>query len=147
MREQVGSTTRRLVILALAIAMPQGLSAQTLPPVANAVLVAEDDSGVVSISGNHESLRVEAHQVTLATVLAALGKLNLRYRTSLALDEIVDGTYEGTIGHVLRRFLTDYNYAIKQDKAKLEVTVFGARGDHPVVSPSLIIRIRQRPSD
>ena len=125
----------------------ESLGAQTVPAATNVVLAADSDAGAVHVSGNDTSLRVEAHQATLAAVLAAPAKRKLRYRTSIALNELVDGNYEGTIGEVLRRFLANYNYAIKQDNTALEVIVFGERGEYAVVSPLTIIPIRQRPSD
>ena len=135
------------MLFAVAMSAAQSLLAQTVPAATNVVLAADNDAGAVHVSGNDTSLRVEAHQATLAAVLAALAKRKLRYRTSIALDEIVDGTYEGSIDQVLRRFLANYNYTIKQDNAALEVTIFGERGEYAVVSPLTIIPIRQRPSD
>jgi hypothetical protein len=100
----------------------------------------------VSIKGDAAALEVNVHQATLAEVLAALGRFNIRYRSQSALNGMVDGTYAGSLGHVLSRVLDGYNYAIKQSDAKLEVIVVGRRGEQASPAP-VIIAVRRRPSD
>jgi len=98
------------------------------------------------IEGDAAALHVEVQQTTLAEVLSALESLNIRYRSSTGLDEVVDGTYAGPLGHVVARLLNGYNYATKQDGSRLDVTIFGKRGEFAVPAP-IVIPIRRRPSD
>src|SRR5579864_2169076 len=53
------------------------------------------------IEGDAAALHVEVLQATLADVPSALESLNIRYRSSTGLDEVVDGTYAGPLGHVV----------------------------------------------
>jgi hypothetical protein len=98
------------------------------------------------IEGDAAALHVEVQQATIADVLAALESFNIRYRSSVGLDEVLDGSYAGSLGHVVARLLNGYNYATKQDGARLDVTIFGRRGEFAVPAP-IVIPVRRRPSD
>jgi len=100
----------------------------------------------VHVTGNSASLKVDARHATVEQVLSALGGVDVRYRSSVDLDDVVDGLYTGADRQVLARILGDYNYTIKQDKTDLEVIVFSKRGDHAVPA-AIVIPIRRRPSD
>jgi hypothetical protein len=107
--------------------------------------LAQDGTGV-RIKGDAAALELNVHQATLAEVLTALGRFNIQYRSQSALNGMVDGTYAGSLGHVLSRVLDGYNYVIKQSNAKLEVIVIGRRGEQASPAP-IIIPVRRRPSD
>lgn len=100
----------------------------------------------VQVAGDGASLKVDAHHVTVEQVLSALSVVNIGYRSSENLDDTVDGIYTGSERQVLARVLEGYNYAIKQERTKLEVIVFGKSGDHAVPA-AIVIPIRRRPSD
>jgi hypothetical protein len=108
-------------------------------------LHAQDGSNV-RITGDAGALQLDVHRATLAEVLTALGRFNIRYRSQSALNGVIDGTYGGSLAHVLSRVLDGYNYAIKQSDAKLEVIVVGRRGEQASPAP-VIIPVRRRPSD
>jgi hypothetical protein len=104
------------------------------------------DTDALRIKGDATALQLDVHQATLGDVLTALGRFNIQYRSQSALNGMVDGTYAGSLGHVLSRVLDGYNYAIKQSNAKLEVIVIGRRGEQASPAP-IIIPVRRRPSD
>jgi hypothetical protein len=100
----------------------------------------------VQVAGDSASLKIDAHHATIEQVLSALAGVDIGYRSSEGLDDTVDGIYTGSDRQVLARILEGYNYAIKQERTKLEVIVFGKSGDHAVPA-AIVIPIRRRPSD
>jgi hypothetical protein len=106
----------------------------------------ERDSRSLRIEGDAAALQVDVHQTTLAVVLTALATFNVRYRSSIGLDEVIEGTYAGSLRQVLSRVLDGYNYATKQNGSNLEVVVFGRRGERAIPAP-IIIPVRRRHSD
>ena len=104
------------------------------------------DGRSLHIEGDATALRVEVRQTTIADVLSALGRFNIRYRSSTGLDEVLDGTYAGPLGQVVGRLLNGYDYAAKRDGLNLEVTVFGKRGEI-ADSASIVVPVRRRPSE
>jgi hypothetical protein len=100
---------------------------------------------VLHIAGDAAALEVEVRQARIADVLSALAGFNIRYRSAIALDDILDGAYAGSLGRVLSRVLDGYDYAIKQDNAKFEVIVVGKRGEQADSAP-IINTAPQRPS-
>jgi hypothetical protein len=109
-------------------------------------LTTDRDARSLHIEGDATALRVEARQTTIADVLSALARFNIRYRSSTGLDEVLNGTYAGPLGRVVGRLLDGYDYAAKDDNLKLEVMVFGKRGE-VADSGSIVIPVRRRPSD
>src|SRR3954462_6888021 len=68
----------------------------------------------VRVQGGAAALQIEARSSQVAEVLGELGKtLQVRVRTSVALDKIISGTYSGSLNQVLSRLLDGYNYVIK----------------------------------
>lgn len=108
--------------------------------------IAPSGAAFVRIVGDATALEVHVHRSTVADVLSALAGFNIRYRSPAALNEAIDGVYSGSLGHVLSRVLSGYDYAIKTDNEKLEVIVVGRSGDQAVPAP-IVIPIRRRPSD
>ncbi len=94
---------------------------------------------------------LDARRTTIADVLAALNAaFAMSYRSSIALDEEINGTYAGSLRRVISRVLDGYNYVIKQDDAKLDVIILGRRGERAVpvampVDPFHPLRERRRP--
>jgi len=95
-------------------------------------------SSAVRISGDASALQLDVHQATLAEVLTALGQFNVRYRSQGALTGTIDGSYSGSLGHVLTRVLDGYNYAIKQSDSTREVIVVGRSGQGPPPGPAMV---------
>jgi len=104
------------------------------------------DTGAVRIKGDVTALELDVHQATLADVMTALRRFNIRCQSSVALNDAVSGTYAGSLDHVLSRVLDGYNYTIRHNQAELDVIVVGRSGERASPAP-LIIPIRQRPSD
>src|SRR5580692_5767718 len=107
----------------------QGLCAQDDPDRTAPPQLTTDRSGrSLHIDGDAAALHVVVQQTTIADVLSALAGFNVRYRSSIALDEMRDGSYAGSLGHVVARLLNGYDYATKQDGSRLEVMFFGEAG-------------------
>jgi hypothetical protein len=127
------STVACLTVLVVGVVGVQGLYAQGLyaqdgperaaPPQLTA------DRGSLRIEGDAAALQVEVQQTAIADVLAALKGFNVRYRSSIGLDKVLDGTYAGPLEHVVARLLNGYNYTTKHDGSRLEVTIFGKGGE------------------
>jgi hypothetical protein len=141
------STVACLTALVVGLFGMQRLCAQDSPDAAAPPQLA-DERGARSlhIEGDAAALHVEVRQTTIADVLSALEGFNIRYRSSTGLDEMLSGNYAGSLGHVVARLLNGYNYATKQDGSRLEVTIFGKRGEFAVPAP-IVIPVRRRPSD
>jgi hypothetical protein len=102
-----------------------------------------EDGGSVRVQLDAAAVRVEAHQTTIASVLSALaGAFNIRYRASIALDEVLNGTYAGSLGHVISRVLNGYNYVIKYESSQLDVIILGKRGERVVTATLAATPIR-----
>jgi hypothetical protein len=130
---------RRLELLAAFLATLAFfvLAARSLPA---------QDGANVRIKGDASALELDVRHASVADVLTALARFNIRYRSRSGLNGVIDGTYGGSLAHVLSRVLDGYNYAIKQSDAKLEVIVVGRRGEQASPAP-VIIPVRRRPSD
>jgi hypothetical protein len=136
-----------LTVLVIAMFGVQGACAQDNRDRAAPQHFAADGGGrSLRIDGDAAALHVEVQRATIADVLSALESFNIRYRSSIGLDEVLDGTYAGSLGHVVARLLNGYNYAAKQDGPRLEVTIFGKHGEFSVPAP-IVIPVRRRPSD
>ena len=88
----------------------------------------------VLVEGDAAALRVYARESQVAEVLSALGKMQVRVRTSIALDKVVSGTYSGSLRQVLARVLEGYNYVIKPLDTISEVVVIGVRGERAIAA-------------
>jgi hypothetical protein len=135
-----------LAVLVVGVFGMQGACAQDGPdPSALQQSTADRGGGhSLRIAGDAAALNVVVRRTTLAEVLFALKTFNIRYRSSIGLDEMRDGSYAGSLGHVVARLLNGYNYATKRDGARLEVTIFGKGGEVEVPAP--VISVRRQPS-
>lgn len=100
----------------------------------------------VRIQGDSGALQIDASQSSIAEVLASLGpNFNVRYRTSISLQEPFNGTYAGPLERVISQVLNGYNYVVKKNQAGIELIIIGKRGERAVaverakapVAPSL----------
>jgi hypothetical protein len=88
------------------------------------------------VEGNRAAVQVDARRTTIMEVLAGLAAAyGVTYRSSIALDKTVDGVYAGSLGHVLTRVLEGYNFVIRQQGARLDVSIFERSGGKAVASP------------
>jgi hypothetical protein len=82
------------------------------------------------VQGDPKAVRVDARQTTIADVLAGLATaFNIRYRSSIALNDVRNGTYSGPLRQVISRVLDGYNYVIKYEDSKLNIIVVGKVGE------------------
>jgi len=116
----------------------------TSVPDDNTAPISERGGGSLRIEGNAAALRIEVRQTPIADVLSALSRFNVRYHSLIELDEVLDGTYEGSSGRVVSRLLDGYNYSIKHDDLKLEVIIIGRRGERAITA---LAPVRRRTSD
>jgi hypothetical protein len=111
----------------------------------------EPDGRSVRVRGDMAAVRLDARRTTIADVLSALNAaFDISYRSAIALDEEINGTYAGSLRRVISRVLDGYNYVIKQDDAKLDVIILGRRGERAVpvampLDPFHPLRERRRP--
>lgn len=87
------------------------------------------DAGAVRIKGDVTALELDVHHATVGQVMTALARFNIHYRSAVALNDVMSGTYAGALGRVLSLVLADYNYAIRRNDAKLDVIVVGRHGE------------------
>lgn len=123
-----------LAVLALAPLVVRAASGETVS--------AEDAASTeaVRIKGDGRALELDVHQARLADVLTALARFNIRYRSPVALNKVIDGTYAGALGHVLSRLLAGYNYAIKQGDAEIDVIIVSRHGEQAIPAPIIVQR-------
>jgi hypothetical protein len=112
------------------------------------------DSGsgpVVRVRGDATALRLDLRRTTIADALSALNRaFGMSYRSSIVLDEEINGSYVGSLRRVIAHVLDGYNYVLRQDGATLDVVVFSRRGERlapapPTVDPFHPGRERRRP--
>jgi hypothetical protein len=88
----------------------------------------------VNVSGTIASIRIVTSQESISKILSAVAEgLTVRYRSEVPLDDLVGGTYSGSLSEVVSRLLSGYNYVIKYDAGTVEIVVLGRRGA-PVVT-------------
>jgi hypothetical protein len=99
--------------------------------VAGALLAALHCNSVraeIRVQGQADDVLVEAHDATVAEILAALGKrFALRYRGTTASDGVT-ATIEGPLRRVVARVLAGYNFVIADHRDGMEVIVLSAEG-------------------
>jgi hypothetical protein len=78
----------------------------------------------VRVDGGPEAVHLEASDVMLRDVLAALqAKFNLRFRTDDALEMRKTGVFNGTLPRVAARILDGYDFAMKITPQGIDVLV------------------------
>jgi hypothetical protein len=103
----------------------------------------ETGNGLIRLQGNRTAVQLDVHRNTITEVLAALvATYGISYRSSIALDKLVDGRYTGPLGHVISRVLDGYNFVVTQKGVHLDVDIFEKSGDKAVASPMATV-VRQ----
>ena len=106
----------------------QGLCAQDDPDRTAALQLTTDHSGrSLHIDGDAAALHVVVQQTTIADVLSALAPFNIQYRSSIGLDEMRDGSYAGSLEHVVA------------------VTIIGKGGEAETPGP-IAVSVQRQPS-
>jgi hypothetical protein len=88
------------------------------------------------VQGDPKAVRVDARQTTIADVLSGLASaFNIRYRSSIVLNDVRNGTYSGSLRQVISRVLDGYNYVIQYEDSKLNIIVVGKVGEQAPAAP------------
>lgn len=104
----------------------------TVLALANIIRVGEVRADV-HVRGAAAAVEVATSQASITEVLSALkATFHIRYRTSMVLDDVLDGTYEGSLRQVMSRVLAGYNYVMINNGDILEVTIIGKQGEKPL---------------
>jgi hypothetical protein len=97
---------------------------------------AQDGNGSLQVQGDAAAVHLDIHKTTIKDVLTRLtGTFDVSFRSRTALDEVRDGTYQGTLRQVISRVLDGYDFAIKQEQSKLDVFIFEKVGEQAVPAP------------
>jgi hypothetical protein len=89
------------------------------------------------VQGSPEAMRIETQNSSIEEVLAALGNaFDVRYRSSANLAKQLSGTYEGSLQRVVARVLEGYDFVLRNNKGKIEITVLGTRNAAPAAVAS-----------
>lgn len=121
-----GSVCSRLPAGAAALLI--GLFAATVSTTARADL---------NVAGTIDAVHIRASDEPIARIFSVLAEtFGVQYNTSIALDEIVSGTYSGSLSEAISSLLSGcgYNYVIRHDHGAVEIAVLGKRGGPPSVT-------------
>src|SRR5262249_37095861 len=87
------------------------------------------------VKGSAEAVRIETQNSSIEEILAALGdSFDLRYRSSANLAKQLSRAYEGPLKGVGGRVLEGYDFVLRNNKGKIEITVLGTRGAAPAAA-------------
>jgi hypothetical protein len=90
----------------------------------------------VHIEGSPEAVRVATSHDAISAVLSALAAtFKVKYRTDIALDAVAGAAYSGSIREVISNLLDGYNYVVKSNQDKIEIVVYGKRGEAAIPAP------------
>jgi hypothetical protein len=92
----------------------------------------------VHVAGSPEAVSIDAQNTSIKEILAALGNaFDVHYQSSANLDKQLTGTYEGSLRWVVTRLLEGYNFIIRTNQGRIEVTVLGTQnGPQTVEAPA-----------
>ena len=115
-----------------------------LAAIASAILLASGNAALaqVIVDGSPERVHVEARDVPLSEVLAALqDKFNLHYRSDDALQTRKTGVFDGALQRVAARILDGYDFAMKITPQGIDVLVLRQHGESAVaVTSAMAVR-------
>jgi hypothetical protein len=116
----------------------------------NGAAMAQSGPGSVQLAGSATSLQLEAHDSTIAAVLAAMGPaFHVQYHSTTPLNDAITGTYSGPLEPVIGQILRGYDYLIKDEGSGVEIAVFGRSGGQAVpstLSPASPVAAAPEPS-
>jgi hypothetical protein len=102
----------------------------------------------VRVQGEPKAVLVEMNQTSIADVLSALtSAFDIQYRSSVALDENVNGTISGSLREVIAHLLEGYNYIVRgaDTNQRFVIIIFGRRGDQAIPAPVPPLEIAKSP--
>ena len=102
---------------------------------ASALLIAMGLHAIAEISaqGTPEVAHVEVKNASLEEVLRALHHAyGLAYRSDVALDARISGTYEGPLSRVIARLLDGTNYVFTKSGSNFRIVIVAAAGSQPI---------------
>ena len=103
--------------------------------IASAILLVGGNTALaqVVVDGGPETVHIEARDVPLQEVLAALqDKFNLQYRSDDALQTRKTGVFDGPLQRVAARLLDGYDFAMKVTPQGIDVLVLRQNGQPAV---------------
>jgi len=81
----------------------------------------------VRISGNTDSMVLEARDAPLREILDTFGKsFHVGYRGSAGLEQKITGRYSGSLHAVIGRLLSGENYVIRSTPHGMDIAILGA---------------------
>jgi hypothetical protein len=93
----------------------------------------------VVVDGGRDEMLVKVENDTVDHVLEALGQSgNLHYGSTAPLEKVIDGSYSGSLEHVLSRILVGFDFVVHYNPHGVEVFVYEASGETPqqITTPS-----------
>lgn len=97
---------------------------------------AQDGGEAPRVTGDAAAVRLDVRRTTINDALAALSdSFDVSYSTKISLNETRDGTYQGSLRQVIARMLDGYDFAIRQEKSKLDVMIFDKVGEKAIPPP------------
>jgi hypothetical protein len=93
----------------------------------------------VQVKGTSASVHVVAHNATVSEVLGALTETlkHIHCKEASNLDDVVNGSYKGSVEDVLGRILRGYDYIITNQGTAIDILVVGKSADAPAIVPAL----------
>jgi hypothetical protein len=83
--------------------------------------------GWAQVEKQKDVVTLTVRDASITEVLAALGaRLRLRIDASWGLDEVVSGTYQGSLQQVIGRLLVGYDYVTKYSEEAVDIIVLGS---------------------
>lgn len=111
---------------AYALATMLGVLAITMPTASHAG---------PSITGTTGAIQIAAGDVSIATLLSAIAAQHpLQYRSSVPLNDIVTGTYSGSLEEVIPHLLNGFDFFVMRNEDTIQVVIIG-RHVTPAVAP------------
>jgi hypothetical protein len=91
----------------------------------------------IHLAAEPEAVRLEAKDATVDEALTALTACGLQYRSAVALDRRVTGTYQGPLGRVVSRLLQGYNFVVRTSPEGVQATVLQDSSAMAVPGPTI----------
>jgi hypothetical protein len=94
-------------------------------------------SAEVRLVGSPEAVEVEVNEATVEELLTALRETyDVQYRSSVALNRSISGSYSGPLRQVLARVLRGYDFFVDGSEGRLRVAVVSS-AENPSAPPDL----------
>jgi hypothetical protein len=92
----------------------------------------------VEVQGTSASVHVVAHNAKVSEVLRALTETleSFHRKETTNLDDVISGSYKGSVEDVLRRILRGYDYIITTQGTAIDILVVGKSAGAPAIVPA-----------